>query len=63
MLVPDALNLDMASLLEKLLDVDGAVAEGGDRLLLGGLDRGLKIFLRLDDPHPPLRHLQQQPSR
>ena len=49
--VADHLDLDVPAALDVRLDEDGAVAEGGRRLGLGGRDLGGQVLQRADDPH------------
>ncbi|GIW74714.1 MAG: hypothetical protein KatS3mg103_1236 [Phycisphaerales bacterium] len=52
-LVAQDLDLDVAGVLEELLDEDAAVAEGGLGFLLGLLDVGAQGRLVVADAHAP----------
>src|SRR5207245_9128835 len=49
--VGEDLDLDVARPRDGLLDVDAAVAEGGDGLALRGRERGVEVPGRFDEPH------------
>ena len=50
--IAEDLELDVARLLEVLLEIDRAVSESGERLVGGGRELAFDLLRRAHDPHP-----------